>query len=226
MWQVATHHRNEENPEVLGRFLGRLQEQDPSNGQLDGPEVKLIQDGLHQAFDQSLGQWWGDSWGYPRDSGLIFWTAWVQGFIFQTKPSSYIIGVEKKHDCPRKDEIVRCVRNHKPGFCSQILGPGNQQRSTQETNAKVVVAQKINLAFWSMLIHFWGTAPNGECVCQRNFAVFYRGNLKWLCLLKFMTFFLPAEIHKVTWFLGGSARKSILFCCDLLPNLWGCQGKG
>jgi|Cyp2metagenome_2_1107375.scaffolds.fasta_scaffold1836112_1 hypothetical protein len=56
MWQVATHHRNEENPEVLGRFLGRLQEQDPSNGQLDGPEVKLIQDGLHQAFDQSLGQ--------------------------------------------------------------------------------------------------------------------------------------------------------------------------
>mmetsp|Transcript_68393 Transcript_68393/g.107474 ORF Transcript_68393/g.107474 Transcript_68393/m.107474 type:complete len:206 (+) Transcript_68393:35-652(+) len=38
--------------EVLGRFLGRLQEQDPSNGQLDGPEVKLIQDGLHQAFDQ------------------------------------------------------------------------------------------------------------------------------------------------------------------------------
>ena len=122
MWQVATHHRNEENPEVLGRFLGRLQEQDPSNGQLDGPEVKLIQDGLHQAFDQSLGQWWGDSWGYPRDSGLIFWTAWVQGFIFQTKPSSYIIGVEKKHDCPRKDEIVRCVRNHKPGFCSQISG--------------------------------------------------------------------------------------------------------
>ena len=44
------------NPEVLGRFLGRLQEQDPSKGHLDGPEVKLIQDGLHQAFDQSLGQ--------------------------------------------------------------------------------------------------------------------------------------------------------------------------
>eukprot|EP00435_Cladocopium_sp_Y103_P025917 s649_g6.t1 len=44
--------------EVLGRFLGRLQEQDPSNGQLDGPEVKLIQDGLHQAFDQILSQRW------------------------------------------------------------------------------------------------------------------------------------------------------------------------
>ena len=135
-----------------------------------------------------------------------------------------LIGVEKKHDCPRKDEIARCVRNHKPGFCSQILVPGKQTEINSRDKRQGCRCPENKSSILKHVDPFLGNSIQRGMRLSTKLRSFLQG--KWHCLLEFMTFFLPAEIHKITWFLGGSARKSILFCCDLLPNLWGCQGKG
>lgn len=109
------------------------------------------------------------------------------------------------------------------GFAPRFWCQGNKQRSTQETNAKVVVAQKINLAFWSMLIHFWGTASNGECVCQRNFAVFYRGN--GIVYWSLWRFFFLQKSTKSPDFWGVRQGNLSCFAVTSCPTSEDAKGK-
>lgn len=58
-----------------------------------------------------------------------------------------LIGVEKNMIVPVKMRLRDVFETINQGFAPRFWCQGNKQRSTQETNAKVVVAQKINLAF-------------------------------------------------------------------------------
>lgn len=114
--------------ECLGRFLERLQQQDVGKGQLDGPEVAIIQKGLHEAFDQM-----------PRErlAQLLFFFMPRDG-----KPPSFEEFNEFQALCEELQQFIpqearECMERTNGNFLQHVLQtmPGKETKPPAEADA-------------------------------------------------------------------------------------------